>query len=194
MNPQITNLVIMLAMMQISRRLDMESPTTVLYIRIAYVVSVIITWSIYQLARNKIIAKKDKTTLKYAVPGNQLTGEPERLEVTTVFDYDLKEVDSAIKSIYSSVAMMGFMHLYMKYTNPLFMQLISPIKGALESNEVKIHLFNKPAVGDLKRPFKAASMFGSFGQSGNPGADASKSDKKSVEQLEVAGTGGIKSD
>ena len=46
--------------------------------------------------------------------------------------------------------MMSFMHLYMKYTNPLFMQSISSLKSALESNIVKIHLFGVPASGDLK--------------------------------------------
>ena len=82
--------------------------------------------------------------MKYVEPGNAMSGEGEKLQVTTVRDYDLKEIDSAIKSIYTGMAMMGFMHLYLKYTNPLFMQSISPVKSALEHNEVKIHLFGKP--------------------------------------------------
>jgi hypothetical protein len=79
---------------------------------------------------------------------------------------------------------MCFMHLYMKYTQPLFIQGVMPLKSLYDSNArpspspylssplvtpthtpsrkqiLKIHLLNKPATGDLKRPFAAApSMF-----------------------------------
>lgn len=186
----------MLAMMQISRKLDMEDPTIVLYIRIAYVASTLITFVIYQLTKQKILKKNDKSTLKYVVPGNALTGEAERLEVTTVKDYDLKEITTAINGIYSGLAMMGFMHLYMKFTNPLFMQLISPVKGAIEHNEVMIHLWNKPATGLLKRPFKAESFFSSLsqaaGKNSNPAADSKHNGKKDIADMELAGTGGKK--
>ncbi|EDO17007.1 hypothetical protein Kpol_1065p22 [Vanderwaltozyma polyspora DSM 70294] len=189
MNAQITNLLIMLVMMQISRRLDMENETTIFYIRILYCSSVAIAWIIYYVTRVKIVQKNDLTTLKYVVPANPMSNEGEKLETTTVKDYDLKQIDSSIKSIYSGIAMMGFMHFYMKYTNPLFMQSISPVKSALESNLVKIHIFNKPAVGDLKRPFKAPSMFGGFG-----GSNDNKTDKKTIEEAEKAGLGGVKAE
>lgn len=180
----------MLIMMQISRRLDMEDPTIILYVRIAYVASVVITWSIYSYARAQIVKKNDLTTLKYVTPPNPLGGQTEeKLEVTTVRDYDLQQIDSAIKSIYTGLAMMGFMHLYMKYTNPLFMQIVSPVKSALEHNEVQIHVFNKPATGDLKRPFKAPSMFGAATGGSDP-----KTDKKSIETAEKAGKGGVKAE
>ena len=188
MNPQISNIIIMLVMMQLSRRLDMEDPTIIMYIRILYCSSIAISWMVYQMARKRIVAKNDMTTMKYVVPGNSMSGEAEKLEVTTVKDYDLKEIDSAIKSIYTGLAMMGFMHLYMKYTNPLFMQIISPVKGAFENNQVKIHLFGKPAVGDLKRPFNAGGMMAAFS------SNAVKTDKKSVADAERAGNGGFKKD
>lgn len=185
LNPQITNLLIMLVMMQLARRVDMEDETNIMYIRTAYVASVALSWFIYQLARRAIVTKNDLTTLKYVKPANPMKGEAEQLEVTTVRDYDLVEIDGAIKSIYTGLAMMGFMHLYLKYTNPLFMQMISPIKSALEHNEVKIHLFGAVPVGDLKRPFSAPSMFGAKPQ-------GPKTDKKSVEAAERAGQGGDK--
>lgn len=147
------------------------------------------TFLIYQYARYKIVAKNDLTTMKFVVPGNAMSGEAEKLETTTVLDYDLNQIDSSIKSIYTGLAMMGFMHFYLKYTNPLFMQSISPLKTALESSEVQIHLFNKPATGDLKRPFKAASMFGGLG-----GKSENKTDKKSIEEAEKAGMGGVKAE
>lgn len=190
MNPQVSNLIIMLIMMQVSRRLDMEDPTIVFYVRIFYCSSVAIAWVVYQATRQKIVQKNDLTTLKYVTPPNPLAGQAEgKLEVTTVRDYDLQQLDSSIKSIYTGLAMMGFMHLYMKYTNPLLMQSISPVKSALEHNEVKIHLFGKPATGDLKRPFKAPSLFGGMSGGSDP-----KTDKKSIEEAETAGKGGVKAE
>jgi hypothetical protein len=58
------------------------------------------------------------------------------------------------------LAMMGFMHLYLKYTQPLFIQALMGIKGLYDAKPVHIHLLGRPAVGDLKRPFKVAAMFG----------------------------------
>jgi hypothetical protein len=58
------------------------------------------------------------------------------------------------------IAMMAFLHGYLKYTQPLFMQAIMGLKGLYDAKPVAIHILGKPAEGDLKRPFKAASMFG----------------------------------
>ena len=57
MNPQITNLIIMLGMMQVSKRIPFEDPTWLNGIRIAYVLSNVIIVGIYLLVGNKIKAK-----------------------------------------------------------------------------------------------------------------------------------------
>ena len=146
---------------------------------------------IYFLVRYKINAKNDLTTLKYVEPANPMSGQTEpRAVVTTVKEYDLQQVNQQIKGIFTGLAMMSFMHLYMKYTNPLFMQSISSLKSALESNIVKIHLFGVPASGDLKRPFKSAPGF----LEALTGAGGVQTDKASVESAETAGAGGIKQD
>lgn len=44
----------------------------------------------------------------------------------------------------------------MKYTQPLFIQGLMTLKGVLESNEAKLHLFGKKSEGELSRPFKTA--------------------------------------
>ncbi|GAV27521.1 hypothetical protein PMKS-000989 [Pichia membranifaciens] len=188
MNPAVTNLVLMLVAMQVSKKLDFEDPTTLFYVRLAFVVGQSLTLLIYLFVRFTIVKKNDLTTLKYLDAPNKMAGESEsKLVTTTVKDYDLKQIDSAIKGVFTGLAMTGFMHLYMKFANPLVMQSISPVKGALESNIVKIHLFNSPAVGDLKRPFKAAPSI----LSGLTGGDV-KTDKSSIEKAETAGTGGVK--
>lgn len=114
------------------------------------------------------------------------TEEP-KLVTTTIHAYDSQQVKQLFRSQLMGVGMMAFMHLYMKYTNPLLIQSIIPLKSALESNLVKIHVFGQPAIGDLKRPFKQAAGFMS-GLQGGP----AQSDKKAVEAAERAGRGGAK--
>lgn len=104
---------------------------------------------------------------------------------TTVRDYDLAETSklvrvssllyspllimaffpcvacTQIKGVFTSVAMMGFLHLYLKYTQPLFVQAIMAFKSLYEAKTVKIHVLGQNAEGDLKRPFKTGpGLFG----------------------------------
>lgn len=127
------------------------------------------------------------TTLKYVDPAPMGSTEEPKLVTTTVHAYDLQALKSMMKSQVFGIAMMGFMHLYMKYTNPLLIQSIIPLKGAFECNLVKIHVYGQPASGDLKRPFKQAAGFMSGLQNGG-----AQSDKKAVEAAERAGRGGVK--
>lgn len=49
---------------------------------------------------------------------------------------------------------MVFLHLYMKFTQPLFIQGLMGLKGIYEAKPFALYILNKPAEGDLKRPFK----------------------------------------
>ena len=105
--------------------------------------------------------------------------ESGQLITTTVRDYDLSETSKLVRSSihyysfvhtfnislqlrssYMGIAMMAVMHLYFHFTQPLFIQSLMGFKGLYDAKLVSIHLLGKPATGDLKRPFKAASMFG----------------------------------
>ena len=114
------------------------------------------------------------------------SSEEPKLITTTVHSYDLQQLRGLYKAQLMGVGMMGVMHLYFKYTNPLLIQSIIPLKGAFEGNLMKIYLFGKPAIGDLKRPWKAAG--GMMGM----GGDGPKADKKSIAAAERAGSGGVK--
>ena len=115
------------------------------------------------------------------------SSEEPKLVTTTIHSYDLQQLRGLFKGQLMGVGMMCVMHLYFKYTNPLLIQSIIPLKGAFEGNLVKVHLFGQPAVGDLKRPWKTGGGFMGMGGSGDP-----KSDKKSIELAEKAGSGGVK--
>ena len=102
---------------------------------------------------------------------------------TTVRDYDLAETSKLvrvhspapflsvrhailrvriqIKGVFTSVAMMAFLHIYLKYSQPLFVQAIMAFKSLYEAKTVKIHVLGQKAEGDLKRPFKTGpGLFG----------------------------------
>lgn len=204
-----TNLVIILGMMQVSKKIPFDDPQVLLGVRILYIVTNLIIAGVYLYLQTKINAKKgildshlspirqlqlmlnfrsvDLTTLKYVEPAPMGSADEPKLITTTVHSYDLQQLRALWKSQLMGVGMMGVMHLYFRYTNPLLIQSIIPLKGAFEGNLVKIHLFGQPAIGDLKRPWKAAGgLMGMAGQ-GEP-----KADKKSIEQAERAGSGGVK--
>ncbi|KAI4274770.1 MAG: hypothetical protein LQ337_003677 [Flavoplaca oasis] len=172
---------------QVSKKIPFDDPQVLLGVRILYIVTNIIIAGVYLYLQSKINAKKDLTTLKYVEPAPMGSADEPKLITTTVHSYDLQQVRALWKSQLMGVGMMGVMHLYFKYTNPLLIQSIIPLKGAFEGNLVKIHLFGQPAIGDLKRPWKAAGGLMGMGGQGEP-----KADKKSIEQAERAGSGGVK--
>ena len=126
------------------------------------------------------------TTLKYVEPAAMGSGEDPKLVTTTINEYDNGQLKAAYKAQLMGVGMMAVMHIYFKYTNPLLIQSILPVKSAFESNLIKVHLFGAPAAGDLKRPWKASGGLAGMG------AGEIKSDKASIEAAEKAGRGGAK--
>jgi Phosphate transport (Pho88) len=58
--------------------------------------------------------------------------------------------------------MMTVLHVYLRFTQPLFVQAIMGLKAIYDAKPVALHVLGKPAEGDLSRPFKAApGLFGS---------------------------------
>jgi hypothetical protein len=54
----------------------------------------------------------------------------------------------------------AFLHLYLKYTQPLFIQGVMALKNLYDAKPIQIHLLGFKAEGELKRPFKTSSLFG----------------------------------
>ncbi|KAF3034304.1 hypothetical protein E8E12_003081 [Didymella heteroderae] len=186
-SPQISNLVIILGFMQISKKIPFDDPNVLNGVRALYIVSNIIIAAIYFYVQMQINKKNDMTVVKYVEPAPMGSGEEPKFVATTVKAYDLQQLRALFKGQMMGVGMMAFMHLYMKYTNPLLIQSIIPLKGAFEGNLVKVHLFGQPATGELARPWKAAGGFMGAMQGGEI-----KTDKKSIEAAERAGRGGVK--
>jgi len=175
-NPAVTNLVISLGAMQLGKQLPMQDPQFIQYLRIGYVASQLLAVGIYLFITMRIRKKNDMTTLKYVQPPSPMSQEPGGLVTTTVKDYDLSETGKLIRGLFIGIAFMGFLHVYMKYTQPLLLQGIMTLKGVFESKPAMLYLFGKKAEGDLARPFKTGGgMLDAFtggGASSDPQTDA----------------------
>ncbi|KAH9925494.1 inorganic phosphate transporter [Fomitopsis serialis] len=177
MNAAASNLVISLGAMQVARKLDFDDPQVLLGVRIAYVTVQAVILGAYYYASYKIKQKNDMTVLKYVEPASPMSGgEQGNLVTTTIRDYDLAETSKLIRSVFMGVAMMGFMHLYMQYTQPLFVQALMGLKNLYDAKPVAIHVLGRPAEGDLKRPFKVG---GFMGAAANP-----QTDKAAIDEAE----------
>ncbi|KAI9653845.1 MAG: hypothetical protein M1821_006876 [Bathelium mastoideum] len=185
LNPQITNLVIILFFMQASKKIPFDDPRVLAGVRILYVVSNLLIAGLYLYVQQQVNKKKDMTVIKYVEPPPMGSQEEPKPVTTTIHAYDLQQLKTLFKGQLMGVGMMAVMHLYFKYTNPLLIQSIIPLKGAFESNLVKIHVLGQPASGDLKRPWKQSGMMGMQG-------GEIKTDKKSIEEAERSGRGGAK--
>ncbi|KZF20534.1 inorganic phosphate transporter-like protein pho88 [Xylona heveae TC161] len=187
-SPQITNIVVVLFVMQVSKKIDFNDPTILLSVRALYLISNLIIAGLYLYVQSVINKKNDLTTLEYVEPAAPGSGESAKPVSTTFKGYDLQQLRSLFKGQLMGVGMMAVMHFYFKYTNPLLIQSILPLKSAFESNLVKIHIFGQPAAGDLKRPWKAGGgLMGALA-----GGQGPTTDKKSLEEAQKNYRGGAK--
>ncbi|SCV74522.1 BQ2448_7551 [Microbotryum intermedium] len=159
MNPAITNLLFSLGAMQVARKIDFEQKDTLQLVRIGYVASQLICLLAYYYVSVVIKRKNDLKVLTYVEPKAPMQQEPGAQVTTTNRDYDLSEVSKAVRSVLIGIAFMSFMHGYLKYTQPLFIQAIMGIKGLYDSKILQLHILGRPATGDLKRPFEPAPSF-----------------------------------
>ncbi|GAA94568.1 uncharacterized protein L969DRAFT_47526 [Mixia osmundae IAM 14324] len=159
-NPAIKNLGVTLILMQVARKIDFDRPDVLFGVRCLYVFSQLFILGVYYYVSIKIKSKNDQTLLKYIEPKTPGSQEPGVPVSTTYRDYDLAETSKQVRQVLIGIAMMCFLHGYMKYTQPLFLQSLMPMKAALEAKIVQLHLFGQPATGELKRPFKVGGLMG----------------------------------
>ncbi|KAK0533464.1 phosphate transporter (Pho88) [Tilletia horrida] len=174
MNAALGNVAIMLGANQLVKRIPFDDhPEYVQYARVAYVSAQLLCLAIFYFCSVRIKRANDLTVLKYVEPKNPMSQEPGELVTTTHRDYDLADVRKAMRGIIMGTVMVAVMHGYFKYTNPLVIQSILPLKNALESKQAQLWIWGQPATGDLKRPFKAPNSL--FGGAAAPAAQSSAS-------------------
>lgn len=158
------NLVISLGAMQVARKIPFDDPVVLSYVRMAYIGVQLFVLAVYYFVSVKIKSKNDQTILKYVEPPSPMSQEQGKLVTTTIRDYDLSETSKSLRGVYMSIAMMTVMHLYFKFTQPLFIQSLMGLKNLYDAKIVAIHLRGQKAEGDLKRPFQTPGLFGAPAQ------------------------------
>ena len=139
----------MFGAMQVAKRIPFDdNPDYINYARAGYVAVQLLCLAMYYYCSMRVKKANDLTVIKYVNAKNPMSQEPGELVTTTNRDYDLAEISKATRGILMGCAMVGFMHLYLGYTNPLVIQSILPLKNALESNMAKLWVWGQPATGD----------------------------------------------
>ncbi|KAF9198825.1 hypothetical protein BGZ49_000243 [Haplosporangium sp. Z 27] len=147
-------MVLVTAAMRITNRLDIEDPLIKKLIFGIYIVSQIVALGTSFLISQRIHQKADTTVLKYTEEPGPLSKEEPKEVTSTVMEYDLKQNSQALNQAFFIFALMMFMHYKSGAVRPLIIQTVLPLKNVFTSNWAKIHLFDRPAVGDLARPWK----------------------------------------
>ncbi|KAG0318050.1 hypothetical protein BGZ99_005902 [Dissophora globulifera] len=189
----IMNMAIVMGSMQITNRLDMEDAKTKQTILGVYIAAQVFVIGASYIIRRRIQAKKDTSVLKYIDPPKPFSGEQAKVLTTTNMEYDLEQNTQAQKQALIGLAVMVFLHFQWGMIRPLVVQSILPVKNVLQSKIAKVHLFGKPATGDLRRPWKADSPFAALsgGRDTKPSEATEKAAIKLVEDEErkAAGSG-----
>ncbi|KAL6927327.1 hypothetical protein ACO0SA_003625 [Hanseniaspora valbyensis] len=160
MNPLVSNIGVMLLSNYICKKLDMTDPVIINYLRIFYITTNVLTYLIYNYIKLQIKKKNNLKTIKYQHQKSAMEmlmkggaaaaeGNEEPVITKTIVEYDLEQVETLIKGMYTSWMMMAGMHLYMKYTQPMVMQGISPIKSVFEHDLFKAYIMGQ----EVERPF-----------------------------------------
>ncbi|KAF9230347.1 inorganic phosphate transporter [Melanogaster broomeanus] len=178
MNSGVQNMMLSLGAMQVARRIPFDDPVVLNYVRLGYIASQVIILGAYFYVSYKVKQKNDQTVLKYVDAPNPMSPGSGGLVTTTVKDYDLSETSKLLRAAYFGIAMIAFFHLYMKYTQPLFIQALMGLKNLYDAKPVAIHILGKKAEGDLQRPFKTAPMFGAAAGPQTDAASIAEAEKK----------------
>ncbi|KAJ9071740.1 phosphate transporter (Pho88) [Entomophthora muscae] len=174
MTSQLIGIGLVLGLIQVAKRLDLENPAKLPYLRAGYATSQAIVLGLLFFIYSRIQAANDQTELKYEEK-KPMSQDPPTEIVTTVRDYDIGELKKQIQSTGIGFLILCVLHLKFGYVQPLFLQSILPVKSLLETNLAKVHIFGKEATGDLKRPWIAASMFDMPQEETEPAADSGAS-------------------
>ncbi|KAF8950161.1 hypothetical protein BGZ52_003472 [Haplosporangium bisporale] len=177
-------MALVMGSMQITNRLDLEDTKTKQIILGCYVTAQLLVLAISYIIQRRILSKKDTTVLKYMDQPKPMSGEQPKLITTTNMTYDLEQNAQAQKQALIGLGLMVFLHFQFGVIRPLVVQSILPVKNALQSKFAQVHLFGKPAEGDLRRPWKADNPFAALTGANEEQSEAAE--KAAIKKAEKA--------
>ncbi|KAI8997640.1 inorganic phosphate transporter Pho88 [Pilobolus umbonatus] len=159
----IFNMGFLLGTMQLAKKVNWEDPEVITYARIGYYCAQALVIALAYGLIFFIKKKNDTTVFTYTPPAKPSFGSPAPATpepvTTTIRDYDVDQIKQFIQSSATSIAIISLMHFQFKFTQPLLMQSILPIKNLLTHKVALIHLWGDAPEGALKRPFIVESPF-----------------------------------
>ncbi|KAI9496877.1 inorganic phosphate transporter Pho88 [Zychaea mexicana] len=178
----IFNMLFVIGSMQLSKRINWDDPDTLLYARVGYYSAQVLVVIMAYMLMHLIKKRNDTRPLRYVPQASPSLMNPQPATesepvTTTNVEYDVSQVKQFIQSTMSSILMISAMHWYFKFTQPLVLQSILPVKNLLTHKVALIHLWGDAPEGDLKRPFKSESPFAALlgGAGGNDTTESSSS-------------------
>ena len=163
MDTAITTIFLPLAALYFTNSLDMTDGTTVLAVRVAYALFVLIDVSLLIALRRAITARHDLTVFYYW-PKAMLTKkggkrrragappDPDDAVITTHFSYDLGEWRTLLMKHGAGIVGSCVFHA-LGPLSPLTVAAATSLPLLLDTPLVKVYLLRRPAVGKLARPF-----------------------------------------
>ncbi|CAO3697614.1 unnamed protein product [Rhizopus microsporus] len=158
------NVGFLLVSMQLAKKVNWNDPDVLTMARIGYYSAQLLVVAMAYGLITLIRKKNDTTVLTYTPPAKPGFGAPApsapETVTTTIRDYDIDQVKQFIQSTLTSVLIISLMHWQFKFTQPLLMQSIMPIKNFLTHKEALIHLWGDKPEGSLARPFTVDNPLG----------------------------------
>ncbi|OIR57598.1 MAG: inorganic phosphate transporter PHO88 [Amphiamblys sp. WSBS2006] len=145
----------MLLVFQLTRLVDQKNPRIIMMLRTGYIIAQTTSLLVYYYILKLVEKKNDKKMIDVEIPRAFFSSEEPKTERVAVKDYDKKEITNQIRSNLIGGAILVFLHLKFGFTQPLFIQTVSPIKTLLLNPLVMIHLYgmSEETHPELKRPF-----------------------------------------
>lgn len=125
-----------------------------LYIRIAFVFSIIFQLTCYQIIKSKITATNNQSKFKNKVQG---AVEEEEVEVT-VYDYDIAECNAAMKKVVFDAVIAIVVNWKFKSIQMMFGNILGLIKPILFSGLFREYLYGQK----LLRPWEKNAVYGTL--------------------------------
>jgi hypothetical protein len=159
MSSQITNMLFVLALVQLVKFFDLASPKNATLIRIIYGAAQIAVLATLAFIRSSIIKANLKGSITVNVPAKPFSGEEDRTETISIKENDSRELNMLLQQTLFSLVMLVVFHLWLKALQPLIFQSILPIKNLITNQLFQIYVLNRKAEGSLERPWKEPNPF-----------------------------------
>lgn len=153
--------VLPLVALYFSNQIPHDDDFVILLIR-AGIGAIALGWGIGSFLIGKTAVRKcDKTVFSYFKPKKDKKGKPipdserdiDEAVITSVMEYDLAQLKATAIKNALSLLVLALLHWAFKAITPLIVALLMAPYRFANDPLVNIHLFGRPAMGDLARPF-----------------------------------------